>query len=101
MKRVLLVFLLGLVFASCATGPAPIEEFTLARAAIEAAKSVEAARLSPDYWHQAEDFYQIAQRLYDEREFEKSRIEFIRSRIAAEKAETASRLLRQKNGEVL
>ena len=101
MIRAVLVFSLGLVLMSCSTGPAPLEEYTIARAAIEAARSVEAARLSPGYWNQAEDAFQIGQRLYEERDFVRAKQEFIRSRMAAERAETASRLLRQKNGEVL
>ena len=101
MKRRVLVFFLGLALISCTTGPAPLEEYTIARAAIEAARAVESARLSPGFWNQAEDAFQIGQRHYEERDFVQAKKEFIRSRIYAERAETASRLLRQKNGEVL
>lgn len=86
---------------ACATTPPPIEEYTLARAAIEAAKSVESARYSPGFWHQAEESYRRAQTLFENEDYAEARIDFIRARIAAEKAENSARLIRQKNGEVL
>ncbi len=95
---VLSVFLLGV---GCVTTPAPMEDYTLARAAIDAAKAVEASRYSPGFWHQADESFRRAEVLFEEREFEEAKAEFIRSRIAAEKAENSARLLRQKNGEVL
>lgn len=91
-----LLFLIG-----CATTPPPVEEYTLARAAIEAAKAVESARYSPGYWHQAEESYRRAQSFYKEREFAEAKTEFVKARMAAEKAENSARLIRQKNGEVL
>ncbi len=90
-----------LVLSSCITIPAPMEEYTLARAAIDAAKAVESSRFSPGNWHQAEESYRRAQALFEEREFEGAKQEFIRARIAAEKAENSARLVRQKKGEVL
>lgn len=85
----------------CVTAPAPIEDYTIARAAIEAAKAVEASRYSPGYWHQAEESYRRAQALMEEREYEDAKEEFTKARLAAEKAENSARLIRQKNGEVL
>nr|HRO68652.1 hypothetical protein [Pseudobdellovibrionaceae bacterium] len=63
------IFLVALVlaFAGCQTAPAPVEEFALARAAIDAARSVQAARHSPGYWHQAEEAYRKARILYHDR----------------------------------
>lgn len=90
-----------LALSGCISISAPIEEFTLARAAIDSAKAVESSRFSPGNWHQAEESYRRAQALYEEREFEEAKQEFIRARIAAEKAENSARLVRQKNGEVL
>ena len=92
-----LIFLL----LGCVTFPPPVEEYILARAAIDAAKSVEAFRYSPGNWHQAEGSYRRAQALYEEREFESSKQEFVKARTAAERAENSARLVRQKNGEVL
>ena len=90
-----------LVLVGCTTAPAPVEEYTLARAAIEAAKSIEAARYSPGYWHQAEESYRRAQALYTDRPYDEAQAEFVKARLAAEKAENSARLIRQKNGEVL
>lgn len=100
MKR----FGVGLIFSflvACVTAPPPVEEFTLARAAIEAAKAVESARYSPGYWHQAEESYRRGQTYYTDHQYLEAKKEFVKARIAAEKAENSARLIRQKNGEVL
>ncbi len=92
----------GLFFlVGCVTFPPPIQEYTLADAAIKAAKAVQAVRYSPGYWHQAEEYYRQARILYNEREYEQSKELFVQARITAEKAENSARLLRQKNGDVL
>ena len=90
-----------LFLTRCVTVPAPMEEYALARAAIEAAKAVESSRYSPGNWHQADESYRRAQALFVEREFEDAKQEFIRARVAAERAENSARLIRLKNGEVL
>lgn len=100
-RSFVILLLLITQLMGCVTAPAPIEEYTLARAAIDAAKTVEASRYSPGYWHQAEEGYRRAQALMEEREYEDAKEEFTRARIAAEKAENSARLIRQKNGEVL
>ncbi len=83
------------------TVPAPIEEYALARAAIDSARAVEAARYSPGYWHQADESYRKAQSLFKNQDFALARDLFIKARTSAERAENSARLLRQKNGEVL
>jgi hypothetical protein len=98
--KVVVILLLYLI-VGCATTPPPIEDYTLARAALDAARSVEASRFSPGFWHQAEDAYRKAKILYQEREFTGAKAEFQRARTAAEKAENSTRLIRLKNGEVL
>jgi len=92
---------LALLQSACQTGPVPVEDYTLARTAMEAARAVEAARYSAGYWHQAEQAYRKAQSLYAEHEYDHARKEFIRARLAAEKAENSARLIRYKSGEVL
>ena len=52
---------------SCQTTPAPMQEYTLARAALDAARGVQAARHSPGYWHQAEEAYRRARLYYTDR----------------------------------
>ena len=86
---------------SCQTTPAPMQEYTLARAALDAARGVQAARHSPGYWHQAEEAYRRARLYYTDRDWANAREEFIKARVAAEKAENSARLLRQKSGDVL
>jgi hypothetical protein len=88
-------------FVGCVTFPPPIEDYTLADAAIKAAKSVQAVRYSPGYWHQAEELFRQARILYREREYEQAKDLFIQARAAAEKAENSARLLKQKNGDIL
>lgn len=87
--------------SGCVTTPPPTEDYTLARAAMDAAKAVEAARYSPGYWHQAEESYRHAETLYQDHEYSAAQKEFVKARLAAEKAENSARLIRQKNGEVL
>lgn len=86
---------------ACQSAPIPVQEYTLARAAMEAAKSVEAARYSSGNWHQAEEAYRQGELSIQERDYLKATEQFKRARVAAERAENAARLIRQKNGEVL
>lgn len=96
------LFFIGLsILTSCQTVPAPIEEWTLARSALEAAKAVQAAKYSPGFWHQAEDSYRKARILMKEESFEEAKEEFNIARRAAEKAENSARIKRQQSGEVL
>ena len=93
--------LLLTVIVSCQTVPAPLEDYSLARAALEAARSVQAARHSPGYWHQAEEAYRKGRIYYDDRDFAKAKEQFVRARISAERAENSARLIRQRTGDVL
>lgn len=96
-----IVMLLLVLILGCQTPPAPIDDYALARAAMDAARSVQAARHSPGYWHQAEEAYRRARIFYKDREYDKAKEEFIKSRVAAERAENSARLIRQKSGDVL
>jgi hypothetical protein len=100
--RATLVLLTSLIcLVACVTTPPPVEEYALARAAIEAAQNVQSARHSPGYWHQAEEAYRRAQLYYRDHSWLRAKEEFIKARAAAEKAENSARLIRQKTGEVL
>lgn len=91
----------SLFLSGCITSPPPIQEYTIARAALDAAKSIEAAKYSAGYWHTADDAFRKAKILYDEKEYDDARELFNFARQNAEKAENSARLIRQKNGEVL
>lgn len=103
MKGRAVLAILGLVTAlsACQTIPPPLEEYALARAAIEAAQAVQAARHSPGNWHQAEEAYRKARIYYTDHDWMNAKKEFVRARAAAERAENSARLIRQKSGEVL
>ncbi len=97
-------FLSGVCLAgllACQSTSLPVEEHVLARAAMDAARAVESARYSPGHWHQAEEAYRRAQVFVKERDFEKARVEFVKARTSAEKAENSARVIRQRNGEIL
>ncbi|MGZ3842889.1 MAG: DUF4398 domain-containing protein, partial [Bdellovibrio sp.] len=100
-QRSFIVILVFTVILGCQTVPAPIEDYSLARAAIEAARSVQAARHSPGYWHQAEEAYRKGRVYFEDRDYSKAKDQFIRARLSAEKAENSARLIRQKTGDVL
>ena len=93
---------LFITVVSCMTlPPPPIDHYTLARAAIDAAKIVDAAKYSPGYFHKAEVSYRAAQKAYDNREYNEAMESFRLAKEFAEKAENSARLIRFKNGEVL
>lgn len=94
-------FFLLFILNSCQTTREPVEEWSLARSAMEAAKAVQAAKYSPGFWHQAEDAYRKARVLMKEESYSEAREEFTIARKAAEKAENSARIKRQQSGEVL
>ena len=93
--------LLLATMSACVTSPPPLDEYTLARAALEAARSVEAAKYSAGTWHQAEEIYKKAEIFYRDKEYDEAKKYFLRAKLAAEKAENSARLIRQKTGDVL
>lgn len=92
---------LVMLLMGCQTVPQPIEEYSLARAAIDAARAVQAPRHSPGYWHQADEAYRQGRLAYKDRDYAKARDAFLKAKAAAEKAENSARLIRQKTGDVL
>jgi hypothetical protein len=101
-SRILAVAFLMLSFTlfGCESIP-PVDDYTLARTALDAAKVVESGKYSPGFMHKAEAAYQKAQVLFTDRDYDEARAEFKAARIWAEKAENSARLIRFKNGEVL
>lgn len=68
---------------------------------MDAARVVQAARHSPGHWHQAEEAYRKGRIYFEDRDYAKAKEQFIRARLAAERAENSARLIRQKTGEIL
>ncbi len=104
MKKLIFISLFSLFtfcLQGCQTGPVPINEYTLARAALDAARDVQAPQLSPGFWHQAEEAYRRGRLLYQDSHWDEARIEFLKAKQAAEKAENSARLSRQRSGDVL
>jgi hypothetical protein len=85
----------------CQSVPPPIDDYNLARTAIDAARMAQAPRLSSGYWHQADEAYKQAKISFENRDFAKAKQLFLRARTAAEKAENSARLIRQRTGDVL
>lgn len=81
----------GFLLNSCVSN-IPVQEYSIARAAYEAAKESGAQRLSPTYWFKAESTYKLGQRLFADREYVDARNAFEESRFLFEKAENASRI---------
>ena len=99
-RRSFLIVILSFLYG-CVTAPPPNDEYIYAKLAIDYAKAVQSVKYSPGYWHQAEEFYRQAKILYSEREYIEAKELFSKARVAAEKAENSTRLLRQKNGDML
>ena len=99
--RIVVSVLLVIGLSGCAHVEPPLLDYTLAETAIKAAQAVQAVRYSPGHWHEAEETYRQARILYNEREYEQAKELFNKARLAAEKAENSSRLIRLRNGEVL
>ena len=92
---------LVILVAGCTSVTFPIQEYTLARSALQSAEQSDAERLTPLLFQQAQDAYKQAENHYKEKEYEEARILFIKSRKLAERAENIARIKKSKTGEVL
>lgn len=97
LRTPILVFI-ALMGVSCA-GPAPIQEYTYARTAIEAAKLSGAAKHSPGLWFKANEVYRKGQRAYKDRYFKEAREYLLNAKKYAEKAENSTRLKKFDSGD--
>lgn len=77
----------------------PRGEYSLARAALEAAREADAPKYSPGYWHRARTAYRKAQNFYENKQHEDAQEYFKRARIFAERAENSAHLARAKGDE--
>lgn len=92
----------GLLLTSalgCQTVPPPVEEYVLAKSALDSALRAGAPKWSHGHWQQAEVSFKRAEGLYTERSYAEARSEFIKSRKSAEKAENSTRFQKYKSGD--
>lgn len=79
----------------------PVEEYTIARSAYEAARDAEAPRYAQALWFNAEQAYREGQKAFRERHYGEARARFVDTRAYAEQAENAARLSRHQSGQVV
>ena len=88
-------FLVG----SCASVLIPVEGYSLAKAAFDAAVAAESAKYAPQLFYKAEKAYKRGEKLYKDRDYEEAKRQFVASRKMAEKAEDMSRIKQFNSGE--
>lgn len=97
------LFASGLLFLSSGlvgcVAPLPIEEYTIARAAVNSAKEAGSERLASGLWFRADESFRKGQKALNDKDNESARASFLRAIDAAEKAENASRLKKYESGE--
>lgn len=94
------IFLVLVLTAGCVTYM-PVDEWTIARSAYEAARDADSARYVPSIWFNAEQSYREGQKAFRERRYAAAKTLFIQARQLSEQAENAARLARQQSGEVV
>ena len=95
------VLVAGLLALTACVTKIPVDEYTMARAAYDAAKDADAARYAPALWFNAESAYREAQKSYRERRYDIAEKLFVEAKELAEKAENAARLARYQSGEIV
>jgi uncharacterized protein HemY len=81
--------------------PLPIEEYTIARAAVNSARESGSERLAAGIWYKAEENYRKGQKYLKDQDNESAKISFLKAIEFAEKAENASRLKKFESGETM
>ncbi len=93
------LLLLGVFFLSGCTSKPPLEEYTLAKTALDSAQTSGANKFAPGFWFKAEDSYRKGEQSFKDGRFEESKKHFELSREFSEKAENKARFDRSKSGE--
>jgi len=78
----------------------PVDEYTIARAAMEGARESEAPRYAPALWYKAEQAYREGETFFRERAYDEALKRFVQARSWAEQAENAARLSRFEAGDL-
>lgn len=99
--RVTVYFVTCLLVASVGcVSVIPVDEYTIARAAMEGARESEAPRYAPALWYKAEQAYREGETFFRERAYEEAMKRFAQARTWAEQAENAARLSRFESGDL-
>lgn len=85
--------------SACSTPP-PVEEFSIAWTALQAARASDSQRFAAPYWHEAEEAYRKGETAFKDQSYGKAKTEFLHSKEMSEKAENAARIQKFKSGEV-
>ncbi len=85
----------------CSTVVLPIQEYSLAKTAMDYAEKNDGERLAPILFQQAQQTYKQAVKSYESRNYDEARVLFVKARKLAEKSENAARVKKAKTGEVL
>lgn len=97
-SKLLGFFLIPVFGAVACVTSFPIEEYNIARVAIESARDYEAARQAPHKWHSASEAYRQGEECYRSRDYKCAKEKFILARRLAEQAEDAARLAAYQSG---
>ena len=100
MKQAFLSLLACLILSSCVTVEVPVEEYSLARAAQNAALNSDASKFAPQYFHKAQKLYKRGEQLFKERYYDDARKHFVLARKYAERAESIARVKQFQTGDL-
>ncbi len=78
----------------------PVDEYTIARAAMEGARESEAPRFAPALWYKAEQAFREGEAYFRDRAYSDAATRFTQARSLAEQAENAARLSRFESGDL-
>ncbi len=78
----------------------PVDEYTIARAAMEGARESEAPRFAPALWYKAEQAFREGEAYFRDRAYSDASKRFEQARALAEQAENAARLSRFESGDL-
>lgn len=99
-SRLTSIFFLTLVsFGGCVSN-IPVDDYTIARAAMDGARESEAPRFAPALWYRAEQAFREGESFFKERDYPKAEKRFTQARALAEQAENAARLSRFEAGDL-
>lgn len=88
-----------LTLNGCVVPPAPYEEYTLARTALQAAQSADAARFAMPTYRRAEDSYRNGEQAFKDSDFEAAKMYFKNTIMFAERAENATKIKKFQSGD--